>query len=447
VEAIPVLNQEREITGFILALQNISPEIEKYDAIDTLLSRFEATLTRITNRADRVRIQDQYRETAKKIRDLALSRLPLATLDLKSFLSNLQKTVGYELDIRLNLFNIPPDLRLKADTYSLSQALVFLFDTLSAMTWETEFNITVDSQPPAICFDISWENRACTLEEIHQILNRKARGLARFSHVLKFNHARVLPVDTGSGQCCQVQIFVMAAKESVPPVRQRPAVMAGSRPEYYDFDLFNMDESVENMMDTSLRKLTYTVFDTETTGLNPDAGDEIISIGAVRIVNNRIVYQDVFEELVNPGREIPMESYRIHGIHYEMVMEKDPIEKVLPAFKRFTANTVLLGHNIAFDMKMLKVKEKSTGIHFHQPVLDTLLLSAALHPVHEHHDLENIARRLGVRIIGRHTALGDAVTTAQIFLKLVPILNSNGILTLKDAVTASKRTYYARLKY
>lgn len=61
--------------------------------------------------------------------------------------------------------------------------------------------------------------------------------------------------------------------------------------------------------------------------------------------------------------------------------------------------------------------------------------------------MENIARRLGVNILGRHTALGDAITTAEIFLKLLPILNSNGILTLKDALSASQKTYYARLKY
>ncbi|MCP4672623.1 MAG: 3'-5' exonuclease, partial [Desulfobacula sp.] len=213
------------------------------------------------------------------------------------------------------------------------------------------------------------------------------------------------------------------------------------------FDLFSVDNQSKNLLDTSLKEITYTVFDTETTGLNPDGGDEIISIGAVRIVNNRIVYQDIFEELVDPKRDIPIESYRIHGINYEMVMEKETIKKVLPRFRQFTSDTVLLGHNIAFDMKMLKLKEKPTGIRFNNPTLDTLLLSAVLHPVHEQHDMENIAKRLGVNIIGRHTALGDAITTAEIFKKLIPILNSNGILTLKDALKASKKTYYARLKY
>ncbi len=234
--------------------------------------------------------------------------------------------------------------------------------------------------------------------------------------------------------------------------KQRSAVFTASRPEFYDFDLFKAGDvkaGKENidLLDTNLKNLMYTVFDTETTGLDTDGGDEIISIGAVRIVNSKIVYQDLFEELVDPKRDIPLESYNIHGINYEMVAGKKDINATLPIFKNYTSQSVLVGHNIAFDMKMLKVKEKATNIKFSNPVLDTLLLSAILHPTQEKHDMESIAKRLGVDILGRHTALGDAIATAEIFIKLIDILNSNGILTLKDAINASQKTYYARLKY
>lgn len=227
----------------------------------------------------------------------------------------------------------------------------------------------------------------------------------------------------------------------------RPPVITGSRPEFYDFNLFRNEDENISLMHTPLTELTYTVFDTETTGLSPDQGDEIISIAAVRIVNSKIIYQDIFDQLVNPKRGIPIESYKIHGINYEMVADKPDINTILPAFKQFVSDTVIVGHNIGFDMKMLKVKEKSTGIKFTNPVLDSLLLSAILHPVHEYHDLENIARRLGVDIVGRHTALGDTIATAQIFLKLVPILNNNAIYTLEEAIKASRKSYYARLRY
>lgn len=144
-------------------------------------------------------------------------------------------------------------------------------------------------------------------------------------------------------------------------------MISDSRPEFYDFNLFSLKDTPENLLDMPLKKLTYTVFDTETTGLNPEGGDEIISIGGVRIVNSRIVYQDVFEELIDPRRDIPIESYKIHGINYEMVRDKETIAAVLPRFRQFAGNTVLLGHNLAFDMKMLKVKEASTRVKFDNP--------------------------------------------------------------------------------
>jgi DNA polymerase-3 subunit epsilon len=278
------------------------------------------------------------------------------------------------------------------------------------------------------------------------IIKTTINALPGFKSILTLNNARI---DLPESDETHFSHIVLSVKKSTEPsvTSHRTPVLAGSRPEFYDFDLFKIRNGDQSLLDTRLTDLTYTVFDTETTGLNPEGGDEIISMGAVRIVNGRLLSDEVFEELVNPRRDIPVASYRIHGINQEMVAEKDPIEKVLPRFRQFVANTVLVGHNIAFDMKLLKLKEQTTRVRFANPVLDTLLLSAMLHPVHEQHDMETIARRLGIAIIGRHTALGDALTAAEIFLKLIPILNSNGILTLGDAMHASKKSYYARVKY
>jgi len=93
------------------------------------------------------------------------------------------------------------------------------------------------------------------------------------------------------------------------------------------------------------------------------------------------------------------------------------------------------------------MKEAATGVRFTQPVLDTLMLSAVVHPQQDEHRLEAIAERLGVNVIGRHTALGDAIVTGEIFLKLVPLLAAQGITTLKDAREASQTTAYARVNY
>jgi len=447
VEAIPILDPDRSMTGFILAIQDISPDIKKYETIDTQLSEFQTILENQLSATNFENMVIKYHKLASVIRDLTLSRLPLTTLNLKNFLQTLQKKTARECDIRINIFNDHWNTRILADAYSLTRAFVFLFKHLSRLCAQTEFNLKISHSETLIGFEISWEETVCRLVDMEDILHQRINALPGFSYVLKFNNARIHFVSLDQICCSGVSIHTKAGKKSITPPKHRSPVMAGSRPEFYDFDLFSLQNQEKSLLETALKEITYTVFDTETTGLNPDGGDEIVSIGAVRIVNNRIVYQDAFEELVNPKRDIPIESYRIHGINYEMVMEKETIERVLPRFKQFTSGSVLLGHNIAFDMKMLKLKEKTTGIQFKNPTLDTLLLSAVLHPVHEQHDIENIAKRLGVNIIGRHTALGDAITTAEIFKKLIPILNSNGILTLNDALKASEKSYYARLKY
>lgn len=230
-------------------------------------------------------------------------------------------------------------------------------------------------------------------------------------------------------------------------VTLRRGVATDSRPEYYDFDLFRYTDKTRALADSRLIDLHYTVFDTETTGLAPSAGDEIISIGAVRVVNARLLTREVFEQLVNPQRPVGKDAFRIHGIDAQVLAGQPTIDKVLPQFQHFCEDTVLVAHNAAFDMRFLELKEGATGIRFAQPVLDTLLLSVIVHPSQEGHNLEAVAERLGVSVVGRHTALGDALVSGEIFLRLLPLLAEHGIVTLGQALEASRETYYARLKY
>ncbi len=80
-------------------------------------------------------------------------------------------------------------------------------------------------------------------------------------------------------------------------------------------------------------------------------------------------------------------------------------------------------------------------------MLDTLLLSAWVHPNQESHRLEAIAERLGVSVTGRHTAVGDAMATAEVLLKLIPLLRARGVHTLGEARAAAQQTFQARLRY
>lgn len=243
------------------------------------------------------------------------------------------------------------------------------------------------------------------------------------------------------------RILLPAADSPTEALRSSLLPRQKSRPEFYDFDLFQWSTSAHELDDRPLAELAYTVFDTETTGLRPSEGDEIIQIGATRIVNRRLLHNECFDQLIDPRHKLSQESISIHGITPDLLVGQPTIDSVLPAFHAFCADTVLLAHNAAFDMRFLQLKQNALNLSFDQPVLDTLLLSAALHPNQASHRLEAIAERLGVSVIGRHTALGDAMVTGEIFLKMLPLLEGIGIHTLRQAREASERTYHARLKY
>ncbi len=215
----------------------------------------------------------------------------------------------------------------------------------------------------------------------------------------------------------------------------RPGIL-DDQPEFYDFDLFLPRPAVEGpeLLDTALRDLEAVVLDTETTGLEPSKGDRIISLSAVKIRAGKVLAGSQFHTLVNPGRPVPAASSEFHGLRDEDVADAPSLAEVLPKFHAFVANAVLVAHNAAFDKKFLDMGAREAGLPLlENPVLDTLFLSYGVHKDLEGHNLDAIAERLGVTIEGRHTSLGDARATAEIFLRLIPLLEARGIRTLGEA--------------
>lgn len=210
------------------------------------------------------------------------------------------------------------------------------------------------------------------------------------------------------------------------------------RAEVFDLSLLQAPKVPE---EAPLEGLLYTAFDLETTGLDPK-GDAIVAIGAVHLLGGRVLKGETFEALLDPGRPIPKASTEVHGLTWEMLKGKPRLEAVLPAFLAFIEETVLVAHNGAFDMAFLR----QAGVE-RTPLVDTLLLSHLLFPDLEDHRLEALAERFGVPVLGRHTALGDALMTAEVFAKMIPLLRERGYKTLGAVLSACAGLPLARLRY
>ncbi|MEM9845692.1 MAG: 3'-5' exonuclease, partial [Pseudomonadota bacterium] len=199
--------------------------------------------------------------------------------------------------------------------------------------------------------------------------------------------------------------------------------------DYFDFSAHGASQAGR------LSDLSFVVFDTETTGLDT-ALDDVVQIAGVRILRGSVVKGEVFDTLVNPGRKIPVGSTKIHGITDAMVAGAPKFSDVGGEFAEFAEDTVLVAHNAAFDRAFLDRLPAMGGPVFAQPMLCTAQLSLALTPHLNDHTLDAVAERYGVQIHGpdRHTAMGDAKATAEVFLKMLPILSERNVDTLPDAL-------------
>jgi DNA polymerase-3 subunit epsilon len=218
-----------------------------------------------------------------------------------------------------------------------------------------------------------------------------------------------------------------------------PLEPSAARPLTYDFDLLNAARS-DSLSDTPLRDLVFVVFDTETTGLDPMT-DEVVQLGAVRVVNGKVVSGEVFETLVNPGIPIPKRSADVHGISNAMVKDAPGFDDVCAKFHAFAADSVFVAHNAAFDMAFLHKQAPKIDRRFDHPVVDTVLMSAAVFGGSAVHTLDAICDRLGIVIpdAHRHTAMGDAVATANAMIAMIAIFEGRGIRTYGALQTEMSR--------
>lgn len=217
----------------------------------------------------------------------------------------------------------------------------------------------------------------------------------------------------------------------------------GDRPVFYDFSLLEEMErhTSSAQRGRALAELSYTVVDVETTGLEVGRGDRIVSLACARVRQGVVRPAETLDVLVNPGRPIPPASTRIHGITDEMVAHAPTIDDILPALIRFADGTVLVGHHVWFDLRFLREatdRLRLPPLTRSHAVLDTRSLSQIVHGSAENHNLESVASRLGVAVRGRHSALGDALTTAAILPRLFSLLERRGIRSLGQALEVTR---------
>ena len=476
VQMAPVLAAQevgaaRAIGGYVLTLENISRYLEHDLQCDLMMQHLaedsraamagvrgglrellavvpaaqvgaiEAALDQLSGKLDSA--SNKYAESMK-------ARWPLEEMLAIDLVAATQRRIEARVGIQVRVDSVEEELWVKVDSFSLTQAASFLAAKLDENYGTRLVRLRASSAGSMVHLDILWAGTAVSTETLlnWQLDPMHMAGESSPLTLRDVTDRHGGQLTCGRDKAAQMSLFRIEIPVALThDADQIPSQHLESRPEFYDFDLFHRADEDHALDDRCLADLAYTAFDTETTGLEPSNGDEIIQIGAVRIGNGRILRHECMDQLVDPQRPLNPASIPIHGITEEMVAGQPPIGAVLPQFHAFAEDTVLVAHNAAFDMRFLQLKEDATGIRFKQPVLDTLLLSAVIHPSQETHKLEAIAERLGIPVIGRHNALGDAFVTGEVFLKMVPLLADMGIHTLRQAREAAEKTYLARIKY
>ena len=380
---------------------------------------------------------------AAQYREVITGHWPMSDIYTSNLFQTLADRLREQHGITATIVGVPQWMH--GDSYSLVGLLERAMVRLSTFAQTETFELEAVAGEKRVYLDVIWSGPVLPAGELNGWLDEKldnVLGGLSLREIMDRHKTDIWSLPDRTGQA--------RLRLPVPPPA-RPAILHDSvslpsRPEFYDFDLLRRPPQLCELGRRPLKSLTYVVFDTETTGLDPSGGDEIVAIAGVRIVNGRILTGESFVRTVNPRRRIPKESIRFHGITDEMVKDKPPIQVVLPQFRAFVGDAVLVAHNAAFDLKFLKLREEECGVRFEMVVLDTLLLSCFLHDYTSRHDLDVVAQRFGIPVQGRHTALGDSIVTAGCFLKMLEVMEAQGVVTLDQALATSERIVQVKIK-
>jgi len=425
--------QETEGAGYALTLRDVTADLqvqaERAYLLNHLLERLEGTLPALPESEEKSTLAALVAETATRKAKTDTKWWPMEALTAED--------LGAGLAARLERKGVPLacDLgmtRLRCDGFAMTRMLERLaLDWTNAGAKTLTLTIASEGADTAV-LSLEAEGAAPAGAQLDGWLATPlSPGLSGFaaSDVLLSHGTRLTVEPAGPGRHALRLNLPLAEPRAAGPTR---VVM-------YDFDLLNA-EIPEDLAVAALKSLSFVIFDTETTGLNPQV-DEVCQIAAVRVVNGRIIEGEDFDMLVNPGRRIPAASTAVHHITDEMVADAPPVTEALRRFHAFAEGAVLVAHNAPFDMSFLRRREAEIGKRFDQPILDTVLCSAILYGQSAEHTLDALCDRLHIRIpeAARHTAIGDAIGTAEAFRKMIPMLEAADLPNLGALIKAFDR--------
>lgn len=357
------------VSGFVLMLDNITRNFESETRRDQLLNSItegsRSSLANLRAAAEMLEYPDldvdlkdrflkvirdevqamsgRLEETANAFADSLKTRWPLDDMHGADLIAAAQRRIEKKLGLPTKLEDVDPAVWMKVDSFSLLQAISYLTSRLSDEFEVREVRFRLSSAGRLAHLDLIWSGQAMSTETV---MSWELEPMSFAGESSPLTVRDVIARHDGEiwlqREKTQHRAFFRLLLPSALPQEEVVAaayLKGDSRPEYYDFDLFKQTEVSHELDDRLLSELAFTVFDTETTGLNPSEGDEIIQIGATRIVNGKLLRSESFDQLVDPLRELPEASTKIHGITPEMLVGQPPMTKVLPAFHAFAADT------------------------------------------------------------------------------------------------------------
>lgn len=472
---VPILDHDRGLRGYILTFEDVTRRFGAESRRGTLLQSLtegqRSAIGGIRAAIETVLTFPEMDESGRQqffevIRDEALKvsqhldrleedyrnelkvQLPVEDVLGSDLLGAVERSLLERRDRNIEVSAPVEPVWLRIESYTIIQCILFLIDQVTEFCRADALSLTLAFKRSLASIELQWSGAPLHMEALRRwgmrnIATNGGDAARTLFEAIEQHGGAVWPDHSGvSGRPCLRVIL---------PVNEMQEAEAAAGPNDeawghdFDFHLFEARGEVRDWADLPLDRLSVTVIDTETTGLDPDQGDEIIAVGAVRIVNGRILRQEIFDSFVRPRQLISESARAVHGISQDMLRAEALIEDVLPRLHRFVEDTVIVGHNIAFDMRFFAAAGPRCGVSFANPVLDTLLLECAINANQEDKSLEAIAQRLGLSVTGRHTALGDALSTAEIFIALIPLLAEGGISSLGEALRTCRESPFAHL--